>query len=264
MKTKILTIQGKTEKEIELPKCFSSNIREDITQKYFEAMKKIQPYAPSILAGKMYSASGIVSHMRHKWKTAYGHGISRVPRKILWRRGTQFNWQGATIASAVGGRPAHPPKIKHFLKQKKINKKEIKIAITSAISSTANSKFIEKRYERVNQEIQNLPLVVESKILKLKTKDLLEFLKKILSENYKIAIKEKKKNAGKGKLRGRRYKSNAGLLFVTGNKENLKIKAIEVKKVRELEISDLWPLGRLTIYTESAIQDLSKLWEKEK
>ena len=63
-------------KEIELPKLFSSKIREDICQKVYEIEKRWQPYAPYFLAGKLYSASGKIRHQRHRWKTSYGRGIS--------------------------------------------------------------------------------------------------------------------------------------------------------------------------------------------
>ena len=115
MKAKVLSIEGKEGKEVELPKCFSSKIREDIAQKYFEAEKRMQPYAPFYLAGKQASASGKIRHGRRLWKTAYGKGISRVPRKIFSRSGNRFSWQGATVASARGGRQAHPPKVEAML-----------------------------------------------------------------------------------------------------------------------------------------------------
>jgi len=39
------------------------------------------------------SASGKIRHKRHSWKVSYGHGMSRIPRKIFWRRGTNFSWK---------------------------------------------------------------------------------------------------------------------------------------------------------------------------
>lgn len=247
MKMKILSIEGKEIKEITLPEIFSSKIREDIAQKVYEAGKMQQPYAPFYLAGKQYSASGKIRHSRRLWKTAYGHGISRVPRKILWRRGTQFYWIGAGIASARGGKRAHPPKIEHFLKKKKINKKEKKLALFSALSATASEKYVKKRYETLQDKKLELPLIVESKILQLKTKEFFSALKKIL-EGYEFGKKEKR------------------LLFVMGKEEEFKTKLIEVKKADELSMQDLFPLGRLVIYTENAIKQLgeSKYKEKEK
>ena len=51
MKTKILTIDGKAGKEIELPKEFGGIVREDIVSKVLESKKRKQPFAPSPVAG---------------------------------------------------------------------------------------------------------------------------------------------------------------------------------------------------------------------
>ena len=114
-----------------------------------------------------------------------------------------------------------------------------------------------------------VPLII-SLPEKIKAKELLGGLKKILGEElYAIAIKKKSVRAGKGKLRGRKYKSNAGMLLVIGNseKEKIKTKSFEIKQAKELSVRDLAKggLGRLTIYTENAIKDLSeRLRGKEK
>jgi len=56
MKSNVLSIEGKKLKEIELPNCFSQEIREDIIAKVLEAKKIKQPYAPLLVAGQQYSA----------------------------------------------------------------------------------------------------------------------------------------------------------------------------------------------------------------
>lgn len=262
MKTNILSIDGKKTKEIELPNCFSQKIKKDIIAKVLEAKKSKQPYAPSLVAGKQHSASGRIHHRRHVWKSSYGRGISRIPRKVMSRRGSQFNWVGAEIASTVGGRRAHPPKVLSMINTKKINKKELKTALISAISATAKEEEIAKRYLSLrNEKIKNLPFVVESKLVSLKTKELISSLKKILGEKlFELVLKKKKIRKGKGKLRGRKYKRNAGLLLVTGKNEKLKTNAFEIANTRNLSVIDLarGGLGRLTLYTEQAIKDLGE------
>ncbi len=266
MKTNILDINGKKTEAIELPNCFSQIIREDLVIKILEVKKTKQPYAPSPVAGKQHSASGILNHRRHVWKSSYGRGISRVPRKIMSRKGSQFNWVGAEVSATRGGRRAHPPKIISMINTKKINKKELRIALMSAISATANEKNVTKRYERLeNKKIDNLPLIVESKFISLKTKELISSLKKILGEQlFELALKNKSVRSGKGKRRGRKYKSNAGLLIVTGKNEKLKTKIFEVRNVGILGINDLarGGLGRLTLYTQQAIRELAgRAWK---
>lgn len=259
MKTKILTIDGKSKGEINLPKIFSAPIREDVVQKVLEIKKTKQPYGNMPEAGNQYSASGSLVHRRHVWKSQYGRGMSRVPRKTMTRKGSQFRWEGATSPNTRGGRRAHPPKPVSMINTKKINKKELKIAFESALSATADKKTIEKKYERIKKIDREIPLVVESKFVGLKTKEMLRSLKKILGETlFEIALKKKKIRAGKGKLRGRKYKSNAGVLVVVGEKENLKTGAFDVANVKTLGVENLAKggVGRLTIYTEDAIKFL--------
>ena len=268
MKIQILNSQGNKTKEIETEIFNGSDgkIREDILQKAIEIEKKKQPYAPFYLAGKQAAASGKIRHGRRRWKTAAGRGISRVPRKIFWRRGTQFYWQAATIASTRGGRRAHPPKILSMLKRKKINKKEKNIAFLSALALTASLEDVKKKYKSLEDKKINikLPIVVDDKFLEIKTKQFLESLKKILDGLQDIAIQKKYVRAGKGKSRGRKYKKTAGMLLVTGNKENKKISGIEIKKVSQVRISDLASGGaRLVIYTEQAVKDLENKFKKK-
>ncbi|MFH1503053.1 MAG: 50S ribosomal protein L4 [Candidatus Diapherotrites archaeon] len=261
MKAKVYDTNGKEKSQVELPKEFSAVIREDVVAKVLETKKKQQPYSPSPVAGKQHSAKGKVRHKRHVWRSGYGRGQSRVPRKIFSRKGSQFIWQGAEVPQARGGMRAHPPKVVQFLRDLKINKKELRIAFESALSSTANEKYVLKKYSNLEKIDKKVPLVLVSNITELKIKELLNALKNILGkELFGIAIRKKSVRAGKGKLRGRKYKSSAGMLFVLGNNEKLKTNAFEVKRVKELNVFDLAKggLGRLTIYTEKAIRDLGE------
>jgi len=261
MKANILNIDGKKVKEMELPRCFSQKIREDIVLKVLEAKKTKQPYSPSPVAGKQHSASGKIRHRRHVWKTHYGHGISRIPRKIISARGNRFNWIGAIIPSARGGRRAHPPKVISMINTKKINKKELKIAFMSALSATADSKLVQKKYLRLkNKEVKGLPIIVESKLISLKTKEFFSSLKKILGNLFEVALQKKSVRAGRGKVRGRKYKKNAGVLIVVGKKEKLKIKGVEIQNSGTLGVNDLAKggQGRLVVYTENAIKELGE------
>ncbi len=267
MKTKVLDIQGKEKGTIELPSCFSERIREDIVAKVLEVKKTEQPYSPSPVAGKQHAAKGKLVHRRHVWRSGYGRGASRVPRKIFSRKGSQFNWEAAEVPFARGGMRAHPPKVASRMNPSKINKKEIRLAFLSALSATANEKMISKKYSSI-ESAKGVPIIVENKITSLKIKEILSSLKKILGENlFNVAIKKKSIRSGRGKLRGRKYKSTAGMLLVISEKEDLKTNAFDVKKVAHLGIKDLAQggLGRLTIYTEQAIKELeNKLTTSQK
>lgn len=255
MKTALYNEKGEKSGEIDLPKIFSANIRDDIAQKFFETEKIQQPFSPFFKAGKRHSASGNIRHARRKWKTAYGKGISRVPRKIMWRRGSQFYWIGAEISSARGGRRSHPPKTEHFINIGKINKKEKEVAFASGIASTASSAYVKKRYPNFSQKVA-LPIVIPAETLKLKAKELTIFFNMVLKDSGIELFKNKSVRPGKGKMRNRRYRKNSGILIVTGKDENKTINGIDMRQANKLEMKDLYPLGRLTIYTEKGLKEI--------
>lgn len=257
MKAQLYDSKGAKKSQLDLPRLFTTKIREDIVAKYFETDKFQQPNSLDPEGGKKHSASGKISHRRHKWGSHYGKGISRVPRKTMWRRGSQFFWIGAEISGSRGGRVSHPPK--GIGKEKKINKKEIILAMNSAVAATANKDFVVERYATL-EKIGAVPAVIES--LPNKTKDLIEALKKIFGSSFNLVLKKKKVRAGKGKLRNRKYKSNAGLLLVVGNEEEAKFNGMDIISTGDLTIADLVPLGRLTLYTKKAIEDLKDKKEK--
>lgn len=280
MKTSVLNIEGKKLGKIDLPGCFDEKIRKDIIKKAFEAelSEEKQPYGSFYLAGKQASASGILKHRRKDWKTTAGHGISRIPRKIMSKRGSHFGWEGAFVSGARGGKQAHPPKSWKVL-EKKINKKERAKAIRGSIAATANSADIINRYKILKEsanakDIEKIefPLVVESKINDIKkTSELRGAIEKILSQISgsfnEIALREKKVRAGKGKMRNRFYKLSRGVLIVTSKDEINSAKGLEgigidFVNVKKLKIGKLAPggvPGRLTIYTEDAINEMKKI-----
>ncbi|MEK6830580.1 MAG: 50S ribosomal protein L4 [Nanoarchaeota archaeon] len=263
MKIQILDTEGKKISELDT-ELFEEPIREDIIFKVIEANKIKQPYSPKLYAGMNISASGNVRHKRHSWKSDRGRGLARIPKKAFWRRGTQFSWQGAIVPFARGGRRAHPPT--GLYRIKKINKKEIKKSLLSALSYVSSLDELKKKYSSLADLSINkkFPLVVENKIFQLKTEDFFSSLKKILGELYEVAIQKKTIRAGVGKMRGRKYKKNAGLLFVVGNEENKKVKGIEIVKVKKLNVNDLAENGaRLTLFSEKAVKELEEVFIKK-
>lgn len=252
MKAILYDMQGVKKGDVELPVLFAAPIREDLVAKYVEADKfeQMQPYAPYKEAGKRHSASGTISHRRHEWKGHYGKGIARLPRKTMWRRGVQFYWVGAEVANTRGGRRAHPPSVVH--RPRKVNAKEKKQAWQSAFAATLNATWIRKRYATLAAAPE--PAVVES--LPAKTQTMHATLRAIFGNAVDKAFKQKEVRAGRGKSRGRKYKENAGLLLVTGKDEHIKCAGVDVKEARNVKIADLYPLGRLTLYTKQSLGEL--------
>lgn len=254
MKAKLYDKAGKVKDDVNLPKAFSGRIRADVLLKVFEAQKGVfmHSYGAKEGAGAQYSASGISIKARHKWKGTYGKGIARIPRKIMSRHGASFNWVGATTANARGGRKPHAPRaLKNLFK--KINKKEQELALKSGLIGSLDAKVLEKKFGRK----VNVGGVFVSDILSAKTKDFVAAMKAVFGdENF---MKTKSIRAGIGKMRGRKYKTNAGLLFVVGSEEEMKRSGIDVVKVRDLSVKDLAPngvAGRMVCYTEKAIEEL--------
>ena len=142
---------------------------------------------------------------------------------------------------------------------KKINKKEVKIAMGSGFAATAQENDIINRYDSLNKLHIKVPIVIESAdFSKTKVREMKKMLKELFYGIDNLIFKNKKVRSGKGKSRGRKYKSNAGLLLVKGKDEKIKMKEIDIKSVSDVLISDLYPLGRLTVYTEKSLAELNR------
>ena len=254
MKATLYDVSGKKKTEITLPGMFDTHIREDLTAKFAEADKLWQPHSTYSKAGKRHSASGTISHKRHDWKGQYGKGISRTPRKNMSRRGSQFNWIGAEVSNTRGGRSIHHPVGMRYYR--KINKKEQVLALNSAFAATTKPAYVQKRYATLAKANVNAPWVVESRLEKMTFKQLKVMLQTIFGEHFNLILQHKSVRAGKGKMRGRTYKSNAGLLLVISSKENVKASGLDIRYAKEVSIADLYPLGRLVLYTEKALEEL--------
>jgi large subunit ribosomal protein L4e len=246
-----------------LPLQFSELIRPDLIARAVYAIwsHRRQPYGTDPYAGLKHSAK--ISRRRHDYKGSYGHGISRSPRKILSHRGTRFNWVGAEAPYTVGGRRTHPPKAEKIWDEK-INKKERKKAIRSALAASLVPQLAEQRGHKVPS---NYPFLVEKKFEDIdKTQDVLEALSAFGFGDDLARADVAKIRAGRGKLRGRRYKKRKTLLLVVSKdckllRTSSNIPGIDVVEVNKLNAELLAPgaqLGRLTLFTESAIDRIEK------
>lgn len=257
-KINILGANGNKEREISTT-IFDGRVRADIVQKIaeIEKMSDKQEHAPFWLSGQQTSASGTVKHNRHVWKSDRGKGLARVPKKQMSRSGDRFVWVGAVIPGTRGGRRAHPPKLNG--RECKINRKEMMLGWFGALAMVASKEAVINKYSSLEGKkvAIDLPLIVDSKILSLKAGSFLEAVKKITGELNEVAIQKKTIRPGRGKMRNRKYKKNAGVLLVIGNRENKKVSGIEVIKTEELRIMDLCSNGaRLTMFTETAVKEL--------
>ncbi|MEM5793878.1 MAG: 50S ribosomal protein L4 [Candidatus Aenigmatarchaeota archaeon] len=261
MKANVFDLQGNVLEKIELPKVFEEKVREDLILRAFLATisKKRQPYGTDKMAGKRSSAHyhGV---RRERW-TMMNREMARMPR-LHGKISPHLMWRARVVPQAVKGREAHPPKIEKVWEQK-INKKERRKAIRSAIAATSIKDFVLKRGHKA--EKIELPIVVEDKIQEIKkSKELEEFLIKIGLEEELERIKKKKVRAGKGKMRGRRYKRKVGPLIVITEDKGIgkaarNLPGVDVCRVENLSVEMLAPgakAGRLTIWSKSAVEKL--------
>lgn len=262
MKLKVYTQNKAATGTKDLPAQFSELVRPDLVKKAVEAVQanRRQPQGAKRYAGMMVSAK--VSRRRRDYRGSYGHGMSRVPRKILTRRGTQFYWVGAFAPGTVGGRRAHPPKSSKIL-ESKINKKERRMAIRSAIAATVVAELVKKRGHKVPDDY---PFIIQKNVEDIKkTSEAITALNNLGLRDELERSSERKIRPGKGKMRGRRYMGKKGPLIVVSKRCALaytarNIPGVDVVEVNNLNAELLAPgaeIGRLTLFTDAAIDRLA-------
>jgi len=263
MKLKVLD-QNKVEtKTITLPAQFEEPVRKDLIKRAVLALQSArrQKYGASPEAGSRYSS--FLSKRRHDYKGTYGIGQSRTPRKVLNRRGTRFYFVGATAPQTVGGRRAHPPKAEKEWVQK-INVKERRKAIRSALAATMSSEIVSQRGHKVPE---GFPFVLDSSFENIsKTKEVISALEKLGFQEELVRASQTTIRAGVGKRRGRKTITKKSFLFVVSKdcpllKAAANIIGAEVVPVNSLNAELLAPgthEGRLTLFTDGAVDVLSE------
>ena|SRR3989338_2714995 len=252
MKVDVLDLNGKKLKQIELPYQFTEPYHPNLIKRAVAViMSKLrQVYGHKEGAGMGYSAK--ISRRRRNYKGAYGHGYSRVPRKTMLRRGRQFHWVGAVAPGTVGGRRAHGPNFEKDFSQK-INKKERKKAIRSLLGASFEQKKM---------------IVFEDKLEALKkTKEVVITLENSSLKNELEKV-TKTVRSGKGKMRGRKYKTKKGLLFVVSktcdlSKSARSLLGADVVNVSSLNVSDIAKGSELrtSVWTEGAVKKVGVLFK---
>lgn len=254
----ILDLEGKSVGKIELPDIFNTEYKPWVIRRAHLAVQanKKQPKGRDPMAGKKTTAES----------RGPGHGISRVPR--VKGSGTRISSSGAFVNMAVGGRVAFPPMPEKIISEK-INKKERRLAIRSAIAATSNKELVSLRGHQFDENTK-IPIVVVNEFEGIETtKEVIDIL--VILGVYPDVERAsvKKIRAGKGKMRGRRYKKKKGILIVAKNTEHIhkaarNIPGVDVSEVRNLNADILAPgghAGRLTVWTRSAIEELDTLFK---
>lgn len=254
----IYDLDGTPIDKINSPQIFDTPIRQDVVKKavLIQQSHRYQPQGRDPMAGKKTTAESLGT----------GLGIARMAR-IKGSRHPRAQ-QAAFIPSAVGGRRTHPPKAEKKI-YKKINKKERRLAIRSAIAATASKNLVSSRGHLIDG-IPSIPLVISDQLQEIKTsKKAKEVFEKLglLPDIFRVK-KSLKIRAGKGKMRGRKKRHGVGPLLVITENKGIKravnnFLGTDVCKVFDLNVELLAPgttLGRLTVWTASSIKKLDQIF----
>ena len=200
-KIKVYSLEGEVVEEIELPEIFMEVFRPDLIKRAVISSQtaRIQAWGTDPRAGKRTTAKSFGS----------GRGAAMVPRVKGSRH--PAGSKAAFIPQAIGGRKAHPPKTERIIHEK-INRKERRLAIRSAVAATANREMVEGRGHRISN-IDQIPFVVGDELEAVKrTKDTREIFEKLgLMDDVTRAKTGRTIRAGRGKMRGRKYKNPKAL-----------------------------------------------------
>jgi len=249
--SKVFDLRGKETGKVKLPPVFKTPLRPDVIKRSVLAIQshKIQPQGRDPMAGKRTTAES----------RGVGLGISRVPR-------LKDGSRAAFGVGIVGGHRAHPPRSEKKIR-KKIPKKEMGLALRSAIAATGIKETVKTRGHLV-EDIPDFPLVVVDDIESLrKTKEVEEVLLSLGVWADIFRAKESRRvRSGKGKRRGRRYKQAVGPLLVTSERNNLQkaarnLPGVDIASVEDLNVTLLAPgthPGRLTVWSTKALEKLDK------
>jgi large subunit ribosomal protein L4e len=251
-KVNVYSLKGDVVRTAELPSVFATAFRPDIIKKAVvaEEANRRQPYGPNVGAGIRHSVS--------TW--GKGRGVSRVQRLSQGQK-------GAESPNNVGGRRAFPPKVEKDYSLK-VNRKERLMARFSALAALADGERVRKRGHQFADGV-TVPVVLEDGVEQLRTTaDVLGALEALgLEADVGRAKDGKHVRPGKGKMRGRRFKSPRGILIVVSDKGAPLFKGarnlsgVEVVAPEQLNTGLLAPggaAGRLAVFSEAALKKVGE------
>lgn len=249
----VYDMEGKSIGKLELPRYFETPVRLDLIKRAVVAIQSgaFQPQGRDPMAGKRTTAESI----------GVGHGMSRVPR-VKGERYPRGNLAGFA-PNTVKGRLTWPPVSSRTLR-KKVNRKEIKQAMFSALAATTSEELVRARGHRLPPECE-LPLIVSDDVEQVtKSSDAMKILKGLKIWVDVERASKPRYRAGRGSTRGRQMKHPVSALLIVEKKQGAQrafrnFAGVTVVDVASLNVNDLAPgthPGRLTIWSQSAIKSL--------
>jgi large subunit ribosomal protein L4e len=250
----VYDLKGEKVDEIALPEPFEVPVFPELIRRayHLQATHSLQPKGVDPLAGRRTSAES----------RGTGLGIARIARV----KGSGFAraGQAAGRASVVKGPQAHPPRPDKRI-HKKVNERERRLALASALAATTRPELVRERGHRVPSDL-TLPLVVSDELEGLsKASEVIKALEALrLGEELRRCREGRKRRSGTAERRGRVHYEPRGPLLVTSAKASVweaarNIPGLDCRPVAALGLLDLAPggrPGRLVIFTRSALQQL--------
>jgi len=253
-------VDGTTKDQVALPLVFTKTpLRPDVVRTVHTNIRKNarQAHAVSQFAGVQTAAAS--------WGT--GRAVSRIPR--VPGGGTHRCGQGAYGNMCRGGHMFSPTKTWRRW-HRKVNLKEKRLAVASALAASAIPALVMARGHSIN-EVAEIPLVVSDAAEGItKTSKAVDLLKSLgVYPDVAKAAKSKNIRRGKGKMRNRRYVCRKGPLVIVTSSDNGLAKSVrnlpgvDFANVERLNLLDLAPgghLGRLCIWTKGAMAKIEELY----
>jgi len=252
MNATVQDLDGNEEDELELPAVFESTYRPDLIRRAVLAAQanRKQDYGADPRAGFRNTAESFGS----------GRGMAHVPRTQV-----PGNSVARQVPQAVKGRKAHPPKAEKD-RGLDINDKERKKAVRSAVAATADGDLVAERGHEFDDDV-GFPVVLSDAFEGLvKTQAVVDTLESLgLYPDVERSEDNRSVRSGRGKTRGRKYRTPASILFVTSTEAGPSRAArnlcgATVTTAGEVNAEDLAPgghPGRLTVWTESAVEEVA-------
>lgn len=248
----IFNLEGVQVDSLEKPRIFSYPVHTFLIRRVVDILQthRKQRQGRDPMAGKRTSAESLGT----------GYGLARVPRI----RGT---YRAAFVTMAVKGRSAHAPTSMRIV-YKRVNRKERRLALVSAISSTGIPELVAKR-GHVIEGVKHIPLVVVDDIEAINsTRVAKDILKKLGLWGDIVRVRRASKaRSGKPRLRGRVKRVGRGPLIVVYEDRGVglamrNIPGVDVVELRNLNPEHLAPggcPGRLTVWSLSAFRKLDEI-----
>lgn len=257
MKAQTFSLTGTKQDEVDLPAVFLTQFREDLIHRAYVNLDS-HHYQRQ---GRHLTAGMDVVAMSNDPPT--GHGQARVARI---RGGGPRRGQAAGVAMVRGGRQAHPPLSERII-YKKLNKKENKLALCSAIAATASKDTVASRGHIVDK-IPSFPVIVSDDIEKIsKAKDIAKVFDALNLSGDIQRLEKRKARSGRAVIRGRKTKTGKSILIVAKDPKSLSMACgsfagVDVRAAKDLSVLDLAPGSqpiRLTVYTKAALGELANI-----